>query len=67
MGSIAGASQRPLGGAFDELVMEPPHSRTSGFAGRAASVGLIVLGAPLLVVVALFARLLAFASGADRR
>ncbi|MEL4320081.1 hypothetical protein WJX64_13780 [Leifsonia sp. YIM 134122] len=67
MSSITGASQRPLSDTFDALVMEPPYSHASGFADRAASAGLIILVAPLLVVVALFARLLAFASGSDRR
>lgn len=62
-----GASQRPFVGTFDELVLEQPLSKTAVVAGRAASAGLVVVVAPLLVLVALGARLVAAVSGENRR
>ncbi|TFV96963.1 hypothetical protein [Orlajensenia leifsoniae] len=61
------ASQRSTGDTFDAVVLEAPISGLNGLAGRAASAGILLLVAPLLIVVALVARLFGAISGENRR
>ncbi|KQX05671.1 MULTISPECIES: hypothetical protein [unclassified Leifsonia] len=60
------ASQRPTSDTFDAVVLEAPISGLSAIAGRAASAGIMLLVAPLLIVVAFVARVFAAISGEHR-
>ncbi|MET1017370.1 MAG: hypothetical protein ABWX76_11165 [Leifsonia flava] len=60
------ASQRPTSDTFDAVVLEAPISGLNELAGRAASAGILLLVAPLLIVVALVARLFGAISGENR-